>query len=79
MMGVLYGFHILCMTLSSTSSQSDRLVVLDDKVCRLSGDWNVQALAVSGEVDRRVALLARARPAMDWDLTSIAKFDAVGA
>ena len=71
MMEVLYGLHILCMTLSSTSSQSDRLVVLDDKVCRLGGDWNVQALAVSGEVDRRVALLARARSALNWDLTGI--------
>ena len=67
------------MTLSSTSSQSDSLVVLDDKGCRLSGDWNVQALAVSGEVDRRVALLARARSALNWDLTGIGKFDAVGA
>ena len=62
MMGVLYGFRILCMTLSSTSSQPDNPIVLDDRVCRLSGDWTAQALAVSGEVDRRVALLARARP-----------------
>lgn len=78
-MGVLYGFRILCMTLSSTSSQADRLVVLDDKLCRLSGDWNVQALASSGEVERRQALLARVQPNMGWDLTGIAKFDAVGA
>lgn len=78
-MGVLYGFRILCMTLSSTSSQADRLVVLDDKLCRLSGDWNVQALAASGEVERRQALLARVQPSMGWDLTGIAKFDAVGA
>ncbi len=78
-MGVLYGFRILCMTLSSTSSQADRLVVLDDKLCRLSGDWNVQALAASGEVERRQALLARVQPNMGWDLTGIAKFDAVGA
>lgn len=79
MMGVLYGFRILCMTLSSTSSQADRLVVLDDKRCRLSGDWNVQALAVSGEVERRQALLARVQLSMGWDLTGITKFDAVGA
>lgn len=78
-MGVLYGFRILCMTLSSTSSQADRLVVLDDKRCRLSGDWNVQALAVSGEVERRQALLARVQLSMGWDLTGITKFDAVGA
>jgi phospholipid/cholesterol/gamma-HCH transport system permease protein len=67
------------MTLSSTSPQSNSPVVLDDRVCRLSGDWNAQALAVSGEVYRRVAQLARARSAANWDLTGIAKFDAVGA
>ena len=78
-MEVLYGFDILCMTLSSISSQSDSLVVLGDQACRLGGDWNVQALAVSGEVDRRMALLARARSALNWDLTGIGKFDAVGA
>ncbi len=55
------------------------MVVLDDKRCRLSGDWNVQAFAASGEVERRQALLARVQPSMGWDLTGIAKFDAVGA
>jgi phospholipid/cholesterol/gamma-HCH transport system permease protein len=39
----------------------------------------VQALAVSGEVQRRIALLARVQPSMVWDLTGITKFDAVGA
>ena len=78
-MRLIYGFSIFCMTLSSTSSQPDNPIVLDDRVCRLSGDWNAQALAVSGEVYRRVAQLARARPAANWDLTGIAKFDAVGA
>jgi phospholipid/cholesterol/gamma-HCH transport system permease protein len=67
------------MTLRSTSSRPNSPVVLDDRVCRLSGDWNAQALAVSGEVYRRVAQLARARSAANWDLTGIAKFDAVGA
>jgi phospholipid/cholesterol/gamma-HCH transport system permease protein len=67
------------MTLSSTSPQSNSPVVLDGQACRLSGDWNAQALAVSGEVYRRVAQLARARSAANWDLTGIAKFDAVGA
>ncbi|MEY3673094.1 MAG: hypothetical protein RI904_2751 [Pseudomonadota bacterium] len=67
------------MTLSSTSSQADRLVVLDDKRCRLSGDWNVQALAISGETQRRLALLARVQPSMGWDLTGMTKLDAVGA
>lgn len=67
------------MTPRSTSSLADRLVVLDDKVCRLSGEWNVQALAVTGEVDRRSVLLSRFQPGMRWDLTGISKFDAVGA
>jgi phospholipid/cholesterol/gamma-HCH transport system permease protein len=67
------------MTLSSTSSQAGRLVVLDDKRCRLSGDWTVQAFAASGEVQRRLALLDRVQPSMDWDLSGITKFDAVGA
>ena len=67
------------MTLSSTSLQADRLVVLDDKRCRLSGDWNVQALAISGETQRRLALLARVQPSMGWDLTAITKLAAVGA
>ncbi len=78
-MRLIYGFSIFCMTLSSTSPQSNSPVVLDGQACRLSGDWNAQALAVSGEVYRRVAQLARARSAANWDLTGIAKFDAVGA
>ncbi len=78
-MEALYGFSILCMTLGLTSLPADKLVVLDDKRCRLNGDWTVQALAVVGEVDRRLALLDRVQPSIGWDLTGITKFDAVGA
>jgi len=78
-MTLLYKSPILCMTLSSTSPQSNSPVVLDGQACRLSGDWTAQALAVSGEVSRRIVQLARVRPAANWDLTGIAKLDAVGA
>ncbi|MFM7012479.1 MAG: MlaE family ABC transporter permease [Betaproteobacteria bacterium] len=67
------------MTLGLTSLPADKLVVLDDKRCRLNGDWTVQALAAVGEVDRRLALLDRVQTSMGWDLTGITKFDAVGA
>ena len=71
MMEVLYGLHILCMTLSLISLQSDSLIVLGDKVCRLSGDGNVQALAVSqdaagGAQALRVATDQAAEQVAQW-------------
>lgn len=48
-------------------------------VCRLSGDWNVQALSLSHEVDRRRRALEAAGQSVKWDLSGIERLDAVGA
>ena len=48
-------------------------------VCYLSGDWNVQALSLRHEVDRRRASLAALAPSEKWDLSGIERLDAVGA
>lgn len=47
--------------------------------CILSGNWNVQALSVKGEVRRRRRALTAAASARTWDLSSIGLLDAVGA
>lgn len=47
--------------------------------CVLTGDWNVQALAIKGEVGRRRKSLSAAQAATTWDLSGIGLLDAVGA
>lgn len=47
--------------------------------CALTGNWNVQALAVKGEVRRRRLALSKAKTATAWDLSGIGLLDAVGA
>jgi len=47
--------------------------------CVLTGNWNVQALAVKGEVRRRREALSAAKGADAWDLSSMGLLDAVGA
>ena len=48
-------------------------------ICRLAGEWDVQALSVRGEVVRRRRQLAAVAPTASWDLTGIDQLDAVGA
>ncbi|MDO8694893.1 MAG: ABC transporter permease [Sheuella sp.] len=48
-------------------------------VCRLSGDWNVQALSLRDEVQRRRKALQAAGQSVKWDLSGIDRLDAVGA
>jgi phospholipid/cholesterol/gamma-HCH transport system permease protein len=45
----------------------------------LTGNWNVQALAIKGEVHRRREALSAAKGAGAWDLSSVGLLDAVGA
>ncbi len=47
--------------------------------CRLSGDWNVQALSLRGEVARRREALQAVGTSVKWDLSGINRLDAVGA
>jgi len=47
--------------------------------CRLSGDWNVQALSLRGEVQRRREALDGVSTSDNWDLSGITRLDAVGA
>jgi len=54
-------------------------VTMDGGRCVLTGDWNVQALAVKGEVGRRRKSLSAAQAATAWDLSGIGLLDAVGA
>lgn len=46
---------------------------------RLTGLWNLTALAPRGEVRRRRALLSKAGPEASWDLSNIKVLDSVGA
>ena len=48
-------------------------------ICRLSGDWNVQALSLRDEVQRRRKALQAAGQSVKWDLSGIDRLDAVGA
>jgi phospholipid/cholesterol/gamma-HCH transport system permease protein len=45
----------------------------------LTGNWNVQALAIKGEVRRRREALSAAKGADAWDLSNVGLLDAVGA
>jgi len=55
------------------------VVTMDGGRCVLKGDWNVQAFAVKGEVDRRRKSLSATQAATAWDLSGIGLLDAVGA
>lgn len=54
-------------------------LVLVGQDCRLAGHWNVQALAVKGEVRRRKRALAAIQTDCAWDLSGVDALDAVGA
>lgn len=55
------------------------LVTIENGRCVLTGDWNVQALAVKGEVRRRRKALSAVKASSAWDLSGIDLLDAVGA
>jgi len=55
------------------------LVAMDGARCRVTGNWNVQALAVKGEVRRLKQALAAIKTEGGWDLSDIGLLDAVGA
>lgn len=66
-------------TSSTSSASSASFVKMEGGRCVLTGDWNVQALAVKGEVGRRRKSLSAAQAATAWDLSGIGLLDAVGA
>ena len=55
------------------------LVSVEGGRCVLMGNWNVQALAIKGEVIRRRKALSAAEGADAWDLSRVGLLDAVGA
>lgn len=55
------------------------LVSVEGGRCVLMGNWNVQALAIKGEVSRRREALSAAKGAAAWDLSRMGLLDAVGA
>lgn len=61
-----------------TDSMAPPVSVSED-ICRLSGDWNVQALSLTGEVQRRRRALQVAGALAKWDLSAIERLDTVGA
>lgn len=63
----------------TSAAISGTVVTMEGGRCVLTGDWNVQALAVKGEVDRRRKSLSTAQAATAWDLSEIGLLDAVGA
>ena len=67
------------MALFSSTSSSSSTVVVSEGVCRLSGDWNVPALALRAEVQARRQLLGAVPAGATWDLSAVNRIDAVGA
>ena len=63
----------------ATAASSVACVSSEGGRCLLAGNWNVQALAVKGEVRRRRQALFAAAQASSWDLSGIGQLDAVGA
>ena len=64
---------------SSLTASPKAAVSIAGGVCRLAGDWDVQSLAVRGEVARRRAQLAAVADGATWDLSGVGQLDAVGA
>lgn len=67
------------MVMSSKTDTTILPVSESAGVCRLSGDWNVQALSLRHEVERRRAALEAIGASAKWDLSGVARLDAVGA
>jgi phospholipid/cholesterol/gamma-HCH transport system permease protein len=63
----------------SAASLQRPLVAMEGERCVLTGNWNVQALAVKGEVRRRRQALSAIHTTGPWDLSGIGVLDAVGA
>jgi len=73
--------HTVSTTAGGATSNASPVTVVGER-CVLTGNWNVQALAIKGEVGRRRQALAAARsssPSIAWDLSGIGMLDAVGA
>ena len=64
---------------AASAVTSASLVQMEGARCVLMGDWNVQALSVKGEVQRRRLALATVKAEGAWDLSGIGLLDAVGA
>ena len=67
------------MTVLSVSPKPSAPVTRDGDTSRLSGNWNVQALAHRKEVVTRQRALTKARGSKAWDLSQIEQMDSVGA
>lgn len=63
----------------SPTLSSRNAVAITAAGCSLAGDWDVQALSVRGEVDRRRKALASVKDGGTWDFSGIGQLDAVGA
>lgn len=68
-------------TAGGAASNASPVTVVGGR-CVLTGNWNVQALAIKGEVGRRRQALAAAKSSstsIAWDLSGVGMLDAVGA
>ena len=63
----------------TSAPMSSSAILMEGGRCVLTGNWNVQALAIKGEVRRRRKALSVAKGADAWDLTNVGLLDAVGA
>lgn len=63
----------------TSAAVNTSLVSMEGGRCVLTGNWNVQALAIKGEVRRRREALSAAKAANAWDLSGVVLLDAVGA
>jgi phospholipid/cholesterol/gamma-HCH transport system permease protein len=61
------------------NDSSTACLIRDGRVCTIAGGWNVQALSIRGEVDRRRDALQALPPDVQWQLAPATRLDSVGA
>ena len=90
MSGTFFGGfqHLMALTsahattpaaVAATAAINPPVVAMDGTHCRVTGNWNVQTLAVKGEVRRCRQALSKTKTDCSWDLSAIGMLDAVGA
>jgi phospholipid/cholesterol/gamma-HCH transport system permease protein len=61
------------------NDSSTACLIREGRVCTIAGGWNVQALSIRGEVDRRRAALRALPNDVQWQLVPATRLDSVGA
>lgn len=75
----LTGVLVSHMDHNDLAHEAKAPLTLQANTCRLSGAWDVRALAVSGEVRRRRKALKRVVQGASWELDAAMRLDSIGA